>query len=204
MNYLRLAIAILFAVTGQCSYADSIRTFHITEAKMFMHPNNGGGDNVIFSFTGPGVNITGIGGMACWDWCSSVPISDPSVAVTSQIYISFFNQATIGGKSYDPGSLNFDSLFDGSGGLNASTAGSAYVDGGRVIQFRMTAPRNGGWTLFFDPTVDQNGNPAFIFTYGVFSASAPLPTPEPATVGLMLTGLAGIAGIAKRKARFRH
>jgi hypothetical protein len=203
VNYLRLAIAILFAVTSQCSHADSIRTFHITEVKMFMSPNNGEGDNVIFSFTGPGVNITGIGGMACYEWCSSVPISDPSVAVTSQIYIAFFNQATIGGKSYDPGSLNFDSLFDRSGGLNALTAGSV-ISGGREIQFRMTAPTGGSWSLFFDPTVDQNGNPAFIFTYGVFSASAPQPTPEPATVGLMLTGLAGIAGIVRRKAKFRH
>src|SRR6266481_2960619 len=196
MNYLRLAIAILFAVTAQCSYADSIRTFHITEVNIFMGPNDGSGDNVGFSFTGPGVNITGIGGMACFDWCSG-PISDPNIANTSQIFVTFFDTATIGGTSYDPSTLAFNSLFDAFGGLNASTAGSV-GEGDSFIQFRMTAPTNGTWSLGFAPTVDQNGNPAFIFTDGKFSASAPLPTPEPATVGLMLTGLAGIVRIVKR------
>ena len=80
-DYLRLAIAIVFAVTAHCSYADSIPTFHITEVLMFMGPNDGSGDNVGFSFTGPGVEITGIGGMACFDWCSGL-ISDPNNAFT--------------------------------------------------------------------------------------------------------------------------
>jgi hypothetical protein len=199
MNYIRLAIAILFAACAQSSFADSIQTFQITQATMFMGPNNGGGDNVYFSFTGPGVNITGFGGMACFDWCSDFsPISSPS-GQPSQIFLGDFFTATIGGKSYDPITLDFDSLFDASGGLNASTLGSVGA-GDSFIQFRMTAP-TGGWNLNFAPTVDQNGNPAFIFVNGQFSASAPLLTPEPATVGLMLTGLAGIAGIVKRQAR---
>ena len=201
MNYLRLTIAILFAACAQCSFADGIQTFHITQATMFMGPNNGGGDNVFFSFTGPGLNITGFGGMACFDWCSG-PISDPNFADTSKIFIDEFQTATIGGKSYDPETLDFNSLFDDFGGLNASTTGSVGAED--FIQFRMTAPRNGSWSLDFASTVDQDGNPAFIFTGGQFSASAPVLTPEPATVGLMLTGLAGIAGIVKRKARFRH
>jgi hypothetical protein len=54
MNYLRLAIAMLLAVTTQCSYADSIPIFHITQVTMSMGPHNGSGDNVGFSFTGPG------------------------------------------------------------------------------------------------------------------------------------------------------
>ena len=45
MNYLRLAIAVLCAVTAQCSYADSISVFHITQVNMFMGPNDGSGDN---------------------------------------------------------------------------------------------------------------------------------------------------------------
>jgi hypothetical protein len=43
MNYIRLAIAILFAACAQSSFADSIQTFQITQATMFMGPNNGGG-----------------------------------------------------------------------------------------------------------------------------------------------------------------
>jgi hypothetical protein len=45
MNYLRLAIAILLAAFAQCTYADSIPTFHVTEATRFMFPNDGSGDN---------------------------------------------------------------------------------------------------------------------------------------------------------------
>lgn len=203
MNCLRLTIAILFAACAQCSIADSvpfadIQTFHITQATMFMGPNDGSGDNVGFSFTGPGVNITGIGGMGCFDWCSGGPISDPNIAQPSQIFLTSFGTAIIGGKSYDPSTLAFDSLFDAAGGLNASTAGSVGA-GDSFIQFRMTAPTNGSWSFNFAPTVDENGNPAVFFTNGQFSAS-----PEPATVGLMLTGLAGIVGIIKRKVRFRH
>src|SRR5215472_15739032 len=162
MNYLRLAIAILLAAFVQCSYADSIPTFHITEATIHMSPNDGSGDNVSFMFTGPGVNIVGIGSMACFDWCSG-PISDPNIAGTSQIFLTGFGIATIGGTNYDPMTLTFDSIFDASGGLNTSTAGSA-GEGDSFIQFRMTAPTNRGWSLSFAPIVDQDGNPAFVFT----------------------------------------
>ena len=203
MNYLRLAIAILFSVTAQCSYADSIPIFHITQATMFMGPNDGTGDNVSFFLTGPGINITGIGGMACFDWCSG-PIPDPSLATPSQIFLTGFGPAIIGGKTYDGMFLDFNPfIFDESGGLIASTSGRAGSDTG-PFQFNLTLPTNGNWSFNFAPTTDENGNPAFIFTEGEFRASAPLPTPEPTTVGLMLTGLAGIAGIVKRKAKFRN
>jgi len=197
MKRLIWGAAILFVVSATCAYADSVSTFNITQATMFMGPNDGSGDNVGFSFTGPGVNITGIGGMACFDWCSG-PISDPNIAQPSQIFLTFFGTATIGGITYDPDTLDL-SIFDAFGGLNASTAGSVGREGDGFIQFRMTAPTNGGWSLNFAPTVDQDGNPAFIFTDGEFSASAPLLTPEPGTVGLMLTGLAGIIGLVRRK-----
>jgi hypothetical protein len=43
MNYLRLAMLLLFAVTAQGLYADSIPTFQITSVDMVMVPNYGGG-----------------------------------------------------------------------------------------------------------------------------------------------------------------
>src|SRR5215831_12709417 len=98
MNYLRLAIAILLAAFAQCVYADSIPTFHITEATMFMGINDGSGDNLDFSFTGPGVNITGFGGMGCTDWCSGLLISDP-VGFPSQIFVTAYETAIVGGTS---------------------------------------------------------------------------------------------------------
>lgn len=123
----------------------------------------------------------------------------PSISLWAGLSLT----ATLGGISYDPDTLDIDFIFDAGGGLNAVSAGSVGA-GDSFIQFRITAPTNGSWTLNFAPTTDENGNPAFIFTDGEFFASAPAPIPEPATIGLMLTGLAGIAGITKRKARFRH
>jgi PEP-CTERM motif len=199
MNYLRLAIAILFAVTAQCSYADSIPTFWVTQATMFMGPNDGSGDNLGFFLTGPGVNIVGIGGMYCIDWCSFFPISDPSLAYPSRISLTEFGTVTIGGTSYN--ALDFyPSIFDENGGLNALVSGLAGADTG-PLQFNLNLPTNGSWNFNFAPTTD-NGNPAWIFTDGEFNATQV--TPEPATVGLMGIGLAGIAGAVKRKARFRH
>jgi hypothetical protein len=198
MNYLRLAI--LLAAFAQYSYADSIPTFHITEATMFMGPNDGSGDNVFYSFTGPGVTITGLGGMACFDWCFG-PVSDPNGS-ESQVFAGFFDTVIIGGRSYDPFALSID-IFDCCGGLNASARGIVGSDTG-PLEFRLTLPTGGSWSFHFAPTTDQDGNPAFIFTDGSFQASAPLPTPEPATIGLMLTGLAGIAGIVKRKSKFHR
>jgi PEP-CTERM motif len=202
MKRLALSVVLLFVVLpvvvpARSAYADSIPTFYVTQVNMFMSPNDGSGDNIFFTLTGPGVNIAGIGGMACSNWCFG-PIADPndpSVVFTTQIFLTAFGIATIGGTSYDPSTLGFASLFDDFGGVNASTAGAVGAGGvpGDFLQFKMILPMSGGqnWTLHFDPTVDQNGNPAFIFTEGDFTATGP--TPEPATVGLMLTGLAGIA-----------
>ena len=79
--------------------------------------------------------------------------------------------AIIGGTSYDP--IAFDSLFYDNGGLNALSTGSVGAGDG-FIQFRMTAPTNGGWSFDFEPTVDEDGNPAFVFREAEFSASAPI------------------------------
>jgi hypothetical protein len=202
MNFLRLAMAILFAVCAQCSYADSIHTFQITQATMQMGPNDGSGDNLSFTFTGPGLTITGIGGMGCIEWCSGQPIYDLSSVGTSQIFITGFTTATIGGISYDPNTLAFASLFDAFGGLNASTTGFV-GEGDTFTQFRITAPTNGGWNLNFAYVQANGDTPAYYyFTDGEFSANARVVTPEPGTVSLMLVGLAGIAGIAKRKVSY--
>jgi hypothetical protein len=200
MNYLRLAIAILFAVCVQCSYADSIETFWVTQATMVMFPDTSG-DNLSFSFTGPGVSISGLGGMACFFWCVG-PISDTSIAQPSEVFLSGFDSpAIIGGIKYDGTNLGLESpLFDQSGfnagGLNASATFLA-IGVNTVVEFKLRLPTNGGWGFNFAPTVDENGNPAFIFTDGEFSATQV--TPEPGMVGLMLTGLAGIAGMAKTR-----
>jgi hypothetical protein len=166
-----------------------------------MGPNDGSGDNVFFSFTGPGVTITGIGGMGCFSWCSGLPIPDTSVAGASEIFISGFNTAILGGQAYDPSTLGIDP-FDAFGGVNAVSRGFV-GSGDTFLQFNMTAP-NSSWSFQFVPTTDQNGNPAFSFVSGSFSASAPLVTPEPQTISLVFSGLAGIGWITHRNGKLRR
>jgi hypothetical protein len=177
------------------SFADSIRTFQVTQVSMSMGRNDGSGDNVVFSLTGPGLSITGLGGMACFDWCSGFPTLDPS-GVTSQIFVANFLSATLGGTTYTPDTLSFQSpLFDDSGGVNAFASG--YVgEGDSFIQFNLISP-TGDWSLSFAPVDGEPGY--YTFTRGQFRAQSPIITPEPGTIALTLTGLWGIAGLAKRK-----
>lgn len=197
MNNLRLALVILLAVCAQHASADSIKTFYVTQVSMGMGPNDGGGDNVFFQFTGPGLSITGSGGMECFDWCSSQGVSDAGLAATSQIFISEYFIAILGGNGYDAETLDFTSLFDFTGGVNPVAMG---VVGD--IQFNLLMPVNGGWRLHFDFVPPQDDNPGYyVFTGGSFNASQIAPVPEPASVSMLLTGLAGIAGVLRKKIR---
>jgi hypothetical protein len=201
MNHLRLAIAMLVAICAQYASADSINTFYVTQVSMSMGPNEGGGDNVFFTFKGPGLSITGIGGMACFDWCSGEPVSDPSGS-PSQIFVGEYFAATIGGKDYDAETLDFTSLFDGSGGVLPVATGSVGA-GDEFFQFNLLMP-NGGWSLNFAFVPPQDGNPGYYyFTDGEFSGSQIAPVPEPSTVGMTITGFVGIAGILKRRVKVR-
>ena len=200
MNYVRLAIAIVFAVTVQGSYADSIPSFQITQAQMSLFPDDGSGNNASFVFTGPGVTISGQGSMYCADWCSGGFIFD-TVGYTSTIYVSRFYTAIVGGKTYDASTLALNNVFNDAG-LNASGSGSVGA-GESLLQFNLVLPTNGRWNLNFAESIDEFGRPVYSFTQGSFTATAPLLTPEPATLGMMLTGIVGIAGVLKRKAKLR-
>jgi hypothetical protein len=83
------------------------------------------------------------------------------------------------------------------GGLKKSTTG--VVRENPVTSFNLILPTNGAWGLNFASTTEANGNPALSFIDGLFFAEAS--THEPGTIALMLTGLVGIAGVAKRKFR---
>lgn len=61
--------------------------------------------------------------------------------------------------------------------------------------FKLILPTNGIWTFNFVPDSTPG---LFDFKDGTFLATAQV-TPEPGTISLMLTGLAGIAGIVKKK-----
>ena len=106
-----------------------------------MSPNNGSGDNISFTLIGLGTTITGIGGMACFSWCNG-PIPDLNSVATSQIFISNFLSATVGGIAYDPNNdMSFQSaLFSSSGGLNGSLLVSSKGDGSVAADLSIVAP----------------------------------------------------------------
>ena len=196
MNSFRLATAILLTVAVSSAQADPIPVFHVTQASMTMGPNTSD-DNLKFTFTGPGVEIDGIGGMGCFEWCTGQPIPVDTPIVTSQIFLSSLGVLTLGGVKYPP-FVAFDgpSFFDDAGGLNPFTT---FFPGEANTEVKLTLPTSGAWRLNFAPTKDQNGNPAIAFVNGTFSAEAPVPTPEPATVGLVLMGLASVGLTSRRK-----
>jgi hypothetical protein len=201
MNRVPLAIVMVCAVGVSSAYADPIPIFHATEVNMFMEPNLVG-DNVRFGFTGPGLDIEGVGGMGCFSWCTSQPIPPGSPTPFSRVSIANFTTVVVNGtsfSSFDLGSVGTP-FFDDFGGVNHVV--NAFVGAGPgSIRFDLIMPTNGAWTLNFVPAIDENGNAAIVFANGRFSASAPAPTPEPATLGLVLAGSAGLGWITRRRKR---
>src|SRR5206468_7343713 len=97
------AVVMALVAFAPHAFGDSIPTFDITQVTISVGVNNGSGDNVFFSLSGPGTNISGHGGIACFAYCSFntfPPGSSPPLSI-GQIFISTFQSATIGGKSYD-------------------------------------------------------------------------------------------------------
>jgi hypothetical protein len=198
MKFVRLAFLILMAAWAQTVFADSIPTFYITQVSMTMGFNDGSGDNLSFTFTGPGLKIVGYGGMACLDWCSG-PVASPDGS-PGQIYISNFTSVMINGTTYNPEDLGFQSIFSSNGGLNRTTTGFV-GEGDTFLQFNMISPAGGDWNLSF--TFFPDGNPPYyLFSSGTFEATAV--TPEPGTLTFMLSGLTAITGMATWKHLLRR
>ena len=203
MTYLLLVLATLFAIDLSSARADPISTFQVTDATMFMRPNLVG-DNVTFTFTGPGLDVEGFGGMNCVSWCTgnAIPLDGPTNP--TQIFLSDFTKAVLGGVAYDPHTemgMGQPPFFNESGGLNPIAMGF-FGSGPTFSEFRMLLPTDGSWSLNFEPARDANGNPARRFVNGTFSAAALTRTPEPGTFGLLLAGSAGIGWITRARRKF--
>jgi len=203
MTYVLLVLATLCAIDVSFARADPISTFQVTDATIFMRPNLGGsGDNVRFTFTGPGLDVEGFGGMGCFSWCTgdAIPLDGPTDP--TQIFVGDFSKAVLGGVAYTEFDMGQPPFFNESGGLNPIAMGH-FGSGPTFSEFRMLLPPNGSWSLNFEPARDANGNPARSFVNGTFSASALTPTPEPGTFGLLLSGSAAIGWITRRRRKFR-
>lgn len=152
-----------------------------------------------FTLIGPGTNITGIGGMACFNWCSGL-VSDPS-ADASRVFVSNFLTATVAGTTYDASSdILLCCIFSSFGDLNPSTSG--FVGEGETFKLvNLTLPGGGAWSFTFDFFPARGGSPAYYqFVSGSFTAgTSSAPIPEPGTLALVAMGLAGFIGAFRRK-----
>jgi hypothetical protein len=193
-----LSLAVLaFVVSAPSAYADSIPTLdiNISYATAGMGPDGG----VLFTLVGPGTTITGFGGMACSPWCSG-PITDLSSVNAGQVFIGGFLNVTIAGISYNPDLLSLQCcLFSAFGDLGGTVSG--FVGQDETFRLLTLTVPGGSWNFKFDSFPASNGNPPyFLFNSGSLTAGTPSArTPEPGTLGLMFTGLAGLAGMVRNK-----
>jgi len=223
MKHCQWASALLLPILAQCAYADSISTF-VAQANISFGANDGSGDNQNSTFTGPGVNLSASGDVSCF-WCglqrySLTPGSSitPSVGNGGLDFVFVQGSLTFGGQPqtcngdcslFASGITALSSLTFPTNGRNFTVTVPAILNGaiGGVIgegesfhQFDLQV-RPGRLVLTFDFAPGQSGGPPayYQFSQGMFTT-----TPEPSTLGLMASGLAGIMGTALRKRRCRR
>jgi len=205
-------IATLILVLAQCAYADSVPTFN-TQANIPIFPNEGG-DNEFFTFNGPGASMFG-GGTAVCDWCISGTTFALGSSVNPSVQILTFDfvqgSVRFGGQTY-PVLVLFNSSITALNSFTLPTSGKgtfmvivpAIVNGpimgqaGTVVgspDFNLQIPP-GELVLTFAFVPAQNGFPA---AYKFSQAKFLTTIPEPGTLGLMASGLAGILGAILRK-----
>src|SRR5437667_11793506 len=97
MKRIRSAIPVLFLFVAGLAYADSIQTFQITSVRIEIDS----GPSVFVDFNGPGISVSGAGGMDCNGWCG-VDVGNPPDFVLSLGAITLGSlRVEIGGNTYD-------------------------------------------------------------------------------------------------------
>jgi hypothetical protein len=187
--------------------ANSIPIFNITSVDIGFYPGDNDIGGMFFSFSGPGISITGDGFFNCSGWCNSLsyfPAGYP-IDFTSLTTTDYFAQ--IRGKTYSgfnafssPWTLTFGN-FTVPGGEVPAVLNNGLIlghvgSGNSLSAFYLKVPPGTLLVQFFQSDVDPS-----LYTFlggGEFVASRTV-VPEPATMALTATGLAAIVGLVRRK-----
>ena len=219
-------ITLLLPVLAQCSYANSISTF-TTQANIRFVTNDVSGDNQESIFQAPEVSLRAYGDATC-SWCTVddfllTPGSslNPSIPLPALLWNYTYGSVIIGRQGYGcspdncgisaTGLIALRSFTFPTNGQNFTVTVPAVMNGpirlqidpgangtpGQLVDLQIPT---GNLVLTFDFERGGNGYPSYYqLTQGVFTTPGFVTTPEPGTLGLMASGLAGILGIGLKR-----
>jgi PEP-CTERM motif-containing protein len=213
------AVTLLCPLLTQCAYADSIPTF-VVQANIPFQVDIGENQFPPATFNGSGAYITTTNGdVVCYGWCTPGSVLPTGSTLKPNIDIIAFGggngsislgSVTFGGQVHPVADLHelapaitalgsFQFPTDGRSSFTVTVP--AMIDGligGDTLdlagEFNLQVPP-GKLVLTFDFFPGGGGVPPnYEFSHGLFTT-----TPEPGTLGLMASGLAGIVGAVRRK-----
>ncbi len=206
MKHLRFALGALFLLVSLAAQADSIPVFQITDAFIYLEPEF---EFMSFNFAGPGITVVGVGSFDCPSGCLEhfLPEGTP---IDFGNFLPTVETMQLGGKTYgyaqavlNTWTMNFFTALsvpdqDGKAILNGNGLIPGSVDTANgTLQFEIKVPV-GQLGLSW---VQNYEYPSYYTPFpGIFSAKLS-PVPEPGSVVMLVTGLAGIlssAGFSRR------
>jgi PEP-CTERM motif len=218
MKRLQWAITMVLLAMAQSAYADSVPAFSITNFSVPFIPDNGSGDNEFYFLSGPRANIAGSGTVRCFAWCGVGVMLFPGSSLTPNLDLVTFDSVNfiqLGGQMPASFAVLFNSSITAlrsfsfpTNGVSTFTVTVPAVFNGPIQgqgdfrgfnSFNLNVPP-GHLVLTFNFIPASNGIPAnYQFSQGQFDGPFVVGTPEPGTLGLVASGLAGILGAVLRK-----
>jgi hypothetical protein len=211
MKHLRFALlGVLFLLVSLAAQADSIPVYQITNGFVYLEPEFG---FMSFNFAGPGITVVGVGSFDCPSGCFDhfLPEGTP---IDFGNFLPIVETMQIGGKTYsepqavlNTWTMNFFTALsvpdqDGKAILNGNGLIPGSVDTANgTLQFEIKVPV-GQLGLSWVPSIEY---PSYYTpTPGGFFAHTSL-VPEPGSIVMLVTGLAGIlstAGFSRRHSQW--